>query len=190
MFNFPLLVAMIISLPLRSVVARIPPAEIRMSAVVVAASSLGSILVVTAIYLAMGLLGEKPLPALARRLRIARTTASGVVLGCFAFHVFGLRWSACAREIAGESIPLAGTLLAPSVLRAFISIAPSEVPEYISLTLDSRAMLLVLGVLVLTALLAGTMPAVLGARVDPAGALRGRGDTTGRRGLAHPPPGC
>lgn len=76
---------------------------------------------------------------------------------------------------------VAGTLLAPSILRAFMNIAPEEVPDYVSLTLDARALLLVLFVLVITALLAGTMPAVLGSRVDPARAFRGRGATAGRR---------
>jgi putative ABC transport system permease protein len=75
----------------------------------------------------------------------------------------------------------AGTLLAPYILHSFLNLAPDEVPDYVALTLDGRIMLLVLGVLAVTTLLAGTMPAALGSRVDPAGALRGRGATTGRR---------
>jgi predicted permease len=80
--------------------------------------------------------------------------------------------------VAGAAV---GTFLALPVLRSFMNIAPNEVPEYVSLNLDGRALLLVLTVLALTAVLAGTMPALLGSRVDPVGALRGRGTTAGRR---------
>jgi predicted permease len=74
-----------------------------------------------------------------------------------------------------------GTLIAPFVLRTFLSIAPNEIPEYVSITLDLRTLGLVLLVLAVTAVASGILPAILGSRVDPAGALGARGTTASHR---------
>jgi predicted permease len=75
-----------------------------------------------------------------------------------------------------------GILLAPWVLDAFLSLAPEEVPGYVDVAPDGWALLLATGVVALTAIVAGSAPAFVSARVSPGAALRSgdRGNTASR----------
>jgi predicted permease len=68
-----------------------------------------------------------------------------------------------------------GCVLAPFALDAFLAGAPVPLPSYVALRGDTTLVAAVLAVLGATALLAGTAPAALASRVDPADALRGGG---------------
>jgi putative ABC transport system permease protein len=75
-----------------------------------------------------------------------------------------------------------GALTGPWVLDAFLTLSPVTLPHYIDLAPDARAVALSVGLLSAAALLAGTVPALVGRRVDPADVLRegGRGTLGGR----------
>jgi len=75
-----------------------------------------------------------------------------------------------------------GLGLAPGILRAFLRIAPEEVPLYVSMSPDVTALLLAAGVVTVAALVATAAPAAVGLRVSPGHVLRGggRGATSAR----------
>jgi putative ABC transport system permease protein len=76
---------------------------------------------------------------------------------------------------------LLGALTGPWLLQVFLTLSPVTLPHYVDVTPDAWTAALSIGALALAGLLAGTVPAVVGRRVDPADVLRegGRG-TFGR----------
>jgi predicted permease len=78
---------------------------------------------------------------------------------------------------------LAGTLLAVWGVRAFAAAEVFRLPTYVPLAVDATVVALALGLVVLTAVLSGALPAVFVSRVGSSQQLReiGRGTTLGRR---------
>jgi putative ABC transport system permease protein len=76
---------------------------------------------------------------------------------------------------------LLGALAGPWVLQAFLALSPVTLPHYVAITPDGTTLMLSVGLLSIAALLAGTVPALVGRHVQPADVLRegGRG-TIGR----------
>jgi predicted permease len=76
---------------------------------------------------------------------------------------------------------LLGVAAGSSLLDAFLRLSPVTLPHYVSLAPDGWTLLLSVGTLAIAALLAGTVPALVGRRVQPGDVLResGRG-TLGR----------
>ncbi|MGH7470089.1 MAG: ABC transporter permease, partial [Longimicrobiales bacterium] len=135
--------------------------------------------------------------AAALLLLIACTNVANFVLARIAQreHEFRLRFILGARParilrllfveslVLSAAGGLAGALLAVAGVRLFRALAVFQLPPYVSLTTDGRMLLLACGLVVLTALLFGTLPVALGLRLDDARRLReaGRGTTMGRR---------
>ena len=76
---------------------------------------------------------------------------------------------------------MAGAAMGPWLLDAFLALSPVALPHYVTIEPDSRTIAISIGALALAGLLAGTVPAVVGRRVQPGDVLRegGRG-TLGR----------
>ncbi len=74
-----------------------------------------------------------------------------------------------------------GVMAGPTLLDAFLRLSPVALPRYVQLSPDAITLSIVLGTLALAGLLAGTVPALIGRRVQPGDVLRdsGRG-TLGR----------
>jgi putative ABC transport system permease protein len=74
-----------------------------------------------------------------------------------------------------------GALLGPWLLDAFLVLWPVRLPHYVTIAPDLRSMAVSIGALAMAGLLAGTVPALVGRRVQPGDVLRegGRG-TLGR----------
>jgi putative ABC transport system permease protein len=75
----------------------------------------------------------------------------------------------------------AGALLGPWLLDAFLVLSPVRLPHYVTIAPDVRTMAVSISALAIAGLLAGTVPALVGRRVQPGDVLRegGRG-TLGR----------
>lgn len=75
----------------------------------------------------------------------------------------------------------AGALAGPWLLDAFLALSPVTLPHYVDLTPDAMTAALAVGTLCIAGLFAGTVPAIVGRRVQPGDVLResGRG-TLGR----------
>jgi predicted permease len=132
----------------------------------------GLLLVVAAANVA-GLLVAR---SLNRRRELAVRSALGAGIGRLVRQVFAE--TAVLAAVGGA----VGILLAPWVLDAFLSLAPEEVPGYVDVAPDKWALLLATCVVALTALVAGSAPAFVSARVSPGAALRSgdRGNTASR----------
>jgi putative ABC transport system permease protein len=83
------------------------------------------------------------------------------------------------RQLLTESFVLAmaggalGLALGAGLLRVMASVASASVPRLSSVTVDATTFAIAAGLSVIVAMLAGLMPALRGARVDLAGAMRG-----------------
>ena len=75
----------------------------------------------------------------------------------------------------------AGAITGPWLLDAFLVLSPVALPHYVTISPDLRTMAISIGALAFAGLLAGTVPAMVGRRVQPGDVLRegGRG-TLGR----------
>ncbi len=103
-------------------------------------------------------------------------------------RVLGASRGRVLRQLLAESLVLAaaggaaGVGLAAIFVELFLKMAGGGIPGYVTATMDGRVVAAALGVVALTGVLFGTLPAWLGARPDAAGALRSeRGASAGRR---------
>ena len=107
------------------------------------------------------------------RLRLALGAGRGVIV----------------RQILRESLLLTvvggavGVLLAIRGVQAVAAAGVFQLPPYVSLAVDARVVAVAMGLLLLTAVVSGALPAWLGARLSAGHQLRemGRGTTLGRR---------
>jgi putative ABC transport system permease protein len=71
-----------------------------------------------------------------------------------------------------------GALAGPWLLDAFLLLSPVALPRYLRLEPDAMTVLLAAGTLAIAGLVAGTVPAMLGRRVNPGDVLRESGRST------------
>lgn len=132
------------------------------------------------VLLAIAALNVSALLLLARALERRRELALHAALGASRWRIARrlLLESALLVAIGGVLGALAGTPL----LKLFLQLMPEAIPEYLAIGFDPRAMLLSALAIAAAALLAGTLPAVVGSRAAPATALASgaRGSTAGR----------
>jgi putative ABC transport system permease protein len=107
-------------------------------------------------------------------------------------QVLGASRARVVRQLLVESLVLAGIgglagiLLAWWVVRAFVLYSAVRMPGWLEVTVDPRVAAGAVLLMVVTGIAFGALPALRGARVQLAGALRdgGRGTVAGRRDLA------
>lgn len=101
-----------------------------------------------------------------RRREFAIRRALGAARGRLAGQLLAEALAMCA--IGG----LLGILAGPSVLSLLLSIAPITLPAYLAVEPDVRVIAIAFGCLLAAAVLAGTVPALVGSRTGPAEALQ------------------
>ena len=109
-----------------------------------------------------------------RRRELAIRAALGAGTRRIALQLFT---EALVLVVAGGAL---GALLGPRLLDGFLAVAPLDrlsLPRYLRLEPDATALAIAIGTLAVAGLLAGTVPMLLGRRVQPADVLRdgGRG---------------
>jgi predicted permease len=111
-----------------------------------------------------------------RRRELAVRAALGADRARIAIQLFA---EALAIVLAGG---LAGVLIGPWLLDAFLAASPIAIPRYLNVQPDVRTLIVASTALALAGLIAGTVPALVGGRVNPGDVLKesGRG-TLGRR---------
>jgi putative ABC transport system permease protein len=116
---------------------------------------------------------------LARVLDRRRELAIRTALGADSRQVAGQLFVEAALLVAIGGA--AGALLGPWLLDAFLVLSPVRLPHYVTIAPDLRTMAVSISALAIAGLLAGTVPALVGRRVQPGDVLRegGRG-TLGR----------
>ena len=116
---------------------------------------------------------------LARVLDRRRELAVRASLGADRHHLMAqLFTEAAVLVLLGGAL---GAAMGPSLLDGFLTLSPVTLPHYVELTPDVRSRILSLATLAIAGLLAGTVPAFVGRRVNPGDVLKesGRG-TIGR----------
>src|SRR5690606_32443186 len=103
--------------------------------------------------------------ALERRRELAVRAALGAGRGRIARGLFG---ETLALVLVGGGL---GMLAATPLLRLFLVLLPDALPGYVQVGFDRVAGLLSAGAIGLTALLAGSVPAIAGSRAAPAVSL-------------------
>jgi len=101
-----------------------------------------------------------------RRRELAVRAALGADRRRIALQLFA---EALAIVVAGG---LAGVLVGPYLLDAFLAASPIAIPRYLNLEPDFRTLVAAAGALALAGLIAGTVPAFVGGRVNPGDVLK------------------
>ena len=118
---------------------------------------------------------------LTRTLSRRRQLAIQSAIGATRFRIFRALMIETSMLVAiGGAL---GIAIAPWILRTLLATAPIDLPDYLSIQADLRASLLAFGVVAVTALVSGFLPALMGARTPMTEVLNQGGGKSTASGL-------